>query len=108
MPVAESKPPAPAVDEDGKRGRLGRKRKKVAEPVADAKQSRVRKSAPEAGMEDQDVSFMQDLSSRLSAYSISPDEPVALPPPLPAKPDDDADADREFDPALEPKPDYLK
>lgn len=40
-------------------------------------------------MENQDVSFMEDLSSRLSAYSISADDPVV---PV-AKPKEDADYD---------------
>jgi len=57
-------------------------------------------------MEEQDVTFMQDLSSRLSAYSVSPDEPVAFPGPPPAAPEEDGDLDSEFE--LEPKPDYLK
>ena len=104
--VAASKSPAPAVEEDAKRGRLGRKRKKTAEPVAESKRSRVQKSSPEAGMEEQDVTFMQDLSSRLSAYSVSPDDPIAFPGPPPGAPEENGDLDPEFE--LEPKPDYLK
>lgn len=112
--VAASKSPAPAVEEDGKRGRLGRKRKKTAEPVAESKRSRLQKSSPEAGMEEQDVTFMQDLSSRLSAYSVSPDEPIAFPGPPPAAPEENGDLDPDpetrLEPGLElePKPDYLK
>ena len=40
-------------------------------------------------MENQDVSFMEGLSSRLSAYSVSADEEVAIPM---AKPGPDGDS----------------
>jgi acyl-coenzyme A synthetase/AMP-(fatty) acid ligase len=82
--------PEHAVEKSAaKRGRLGRK-KKEPETTADAKQrSRFSRSAPEPGMENQDVSFMEGLSSRLSAYSVSADEDVAIPM---AKPSPDGDS----------------
>jgi hypothetical protein len=101
-PVAKTTPSSPEIEQP-KRGRLGR-RKKTAEPVGEAKRSRVQRSSPEAGMEEQDVTFMQDLSSRLSAYSISPDEPIAIPVPAPVAQDSSDDGE----PEDEPKPDYLK
>ena len=81
--------PTPTVAKDeAKRGRRGRKKKEAA---AETKQrSRFSRSAPEPGMENQDVSFMEGLSSRLSAYSVSADEEVAIPP---AKPSADAEPD---------------
>jgi len=101
--IAASAAPAPAVEEAPKKGRLGRK-KKAAEPVAEGKKRRVQKSAPEVGMEEQDVTFMHDLSSRLSAYSVDPDEPIAVPAPAPVQYDGDAALDQD----LEDKPDYIK
>ncbi len=81
--------PTPTVAKDeAKRGRRGRKKKEAA---AETKQrSRFSRSAPEPGMENQDVSFMEGLSSRLSAYSVSADEEVAIPA---AKPSADAEPD---------------
>ena len=42
-------------------------------------------------MENQDVSFMQNLSSRLSAYSIEPDDPV----PVRTEPEPDEHAEQD-------------
>ncbi len=65
-------PPAPANGEAKRRGRRRRKEKEHAEPAV--AQAGVQRSAPEPGMENPDVDFIKDLSSRLSAYSIAADE----------------------------------
>ena len=56
---------------NGEPKRRGRRKRKEKEPAqAQAKQAAVQRSAPEPGMENPDVDFIKDLSSRLSAYSI--------------------------------------
>ena len=57
-----------------KRGRRGIRRKKRVAAVPEAKRPLLHRSSPEPGMENQDVSFMEGLSSRLSAYSIEAEE----------------------------------
>ena len=77
--VARPKAPAVAAEQpaNGEPKRRGRRRKKDKQPAAPAAaQAGTQRSAPEPGMENPDVDFIKDLSSRLSAYSIAADEPA--------------------------------
>ena len=70
-----------AEDESRKKRGLRRRKegKKQKEP-ASARKSTIQRSAPEPGMENLELDWMQGLSSRLSAYTIGPeDEPAATP-----------------------------
>jgi acyl-coenzyme A synthetase/AMP-(fatty) acid ligase len=70
----------PEPTTNGEPKRRGRRKRKEKEPVqAEAKRATVQRSAPEPGMENPDVDFIKDLSSRLSAYSISAEKERSSP-----------------------------
>ena len=89
---------ASAKAEEKKRGLRGRRKRKEAQPQKPAVAAGSKRSSPEPGMENQDLSFMQSLSSRLDAYSITAEDSVPVSVEPEKAPEETDDAESEFEP----------
>jgi acyl-coenzyme A synthetase/AMP-(fatty) acid ligase len=74
---------AASPEETGKKRGLRRRKEKPSKEArvaaAAEKKAAIQRSAPEPGMENLELDWMKGLSSRLSAYTISPEDEPATP-----------------------------